>query len=620
MATTPTTPDGPVTILGISALYHDAAAALVVDGEIVAASQQERFSRTKHDPAMPIDAIADCLAEGAVPTDGITAVAYYDKPLTTFVRVLKSFIAAGPKGVRTFPRAMSEWSKHKLWTSLEIERCIRSLGYAMPEQLLYAEHHISHAAAAFYPSPFERAAILTMDGVGEWATTSIGVGRGRTVSLIQEQRFPDSLGLLYSAFTAYCGFHVNSGEYKLMGLAPYGEPRYVDRILGELVELTDDGALRMDLRYFDFLAGRRMTNARFDALFEGPARDPESPITQRECDLARSIQEVVERAVLAMARTARATTGESDLVLAGGVALNCVATGKLRAAGVFDDVWVQPAAGDAGSALGCALWAHHQVLEHPRTPIRPDAMQGTYLGPSFAGDDIARDLALQDRPFERIEDPLARADRIAGLLADGKVVAVLQGRMEFGPRALGNRSILADARDPEAQRTLNLRVKQREGFRPFAPAVAAEHAEAWFDLPGPSPYMTFVAPVAADRLVATPPAGEGGVATMADRLAQVRSEIPAVTHLDGSARVQTVDAEQAPAFHRILDAFHRRTGCPVLVNTSFNIRGEPIVATPQDAYRCFMSTDLDVLVLEDCILHRADQPPWEGEVVEVALD
>ncbi|MEZ5179380.1 MAG: carbamoyltransferase [Acidimicrobiales bacterium] len=606
--------DERVAILGISALYHDAAAALVVDGEIVAAAQQERFSRVKHDPAFPLDAIRYCLDEGGIAPDGLTAVAYYDKPLTTFVRVLKSFVAAGPRGIRTFPKAMTEWTTRKLWTSLEIERGIRSLGWEMPKDLYYAEHHVSHAAAAFFPSPFERAAVVTMDGVGEWATSSIGVGRGRTVELLREQRFPDSLGLLYSAFTYHCGFQVNSGEYKLMGLAPYGEPRYVDRILDDLVDLAPDGAMRMDLRYFDYLAGRRMTNDRFAALFDGPAREPETPITQRECDLARSIQEVVEQAVLATARTARELTGESDLVLAGGVALNCVANGRLRREGIFDRIWVQPAAGDAGSALGCALWAYHHVLEHPRTPQEPDAMSGTYLGPGFDGDAIAAELVANERPFERITDPEARADRIAELLADGKVVAVLQGRMEFGPRALGHRSILADARNAETQRTLNLRVKKREGFRPFAPAVLAEHAAEWFDVDGTSPYMTFVAPVAADRLVDPEGPGVGSGAVLTEVVAQVRSQIPAVTHVDNSARLQTVDRDQAPAFHRILEAFHRRTGCPVLVNTSFNVRGEPIVATPEDAYRCFMTTDLDHLVLEDCILTRTEQPVWTGPI------
>ncbi len=611
---------GPVRILGISALYHDAAAALIVDGEIVAAAQQERFSRLKHDPAFPIDAIGYCLAEGDVPPDGLTAVAYYDQPLASFTRIIRSFVAAGPKGIRTFPRAMSEWSTRKLWTSLEIDRGIRSLGFN-PPPLHYADHHVSHAAAAFFPSPFERAAIVTMDGVGEWATSTIAVGRGRTIELLREQRFPDSLGLLYSAFTAHCGFRVNSGEYKLMGLAPYGEPTYVDRILGDLIEMADDGTIRMDLRYFDFLAGRRMTNRRFDDLFDGPARAPEAPITRRELDLARSIQSVVEDVVLRTAETARAITGESNLTLAGGVALNCVANGRLAREGPFDEIWVQPAAGDAGSAVGCALWVHHQVLKNPRTTRADDAMAGAYLGPGFDPDLIAADLSAAGRPFTRIPDEGQRAAKVAELLDAGQVVAVFQGRMEFGPRALGHRSILADPRDRRVQRNLNLRVKRREGFRPFAPAVLAEYATDWFDLAGPSPYMTIVSPVAA-RLLVEPEevldARDGD--RPEDVAAQARSEIPAVTHVDGSARVQTVDADRSPRFHRILQAFHERTGCPVLVNTLFNVRGEPIVATPEDAYRCFATTDIDWLVLEDCLLERQAQPAWDGPVVDSAPD
>ncbi len=612
---------GPVHVLGVSALYHDSAAALITDGRVVAAAQQERFSRRKHDSSFPVDAIDYVLRAGGVGTDDLTAVAYYDKPLTSFVRVLKSYVAAGPRGIRTFPRAMAEWSNRKLWTSLEIERGVRSLGYRMPRDLFYAEHHVSHAAAAFFPSPFDRAAIVTMDGVGEWATSSIGIGRGRTVELLREQHFPHSLGLVYSAFTAHCGFRVNSGEYKLMGLAPYGEPTYVDRILERLLELDDDGSIRVDLGYFDYLAGHRMTNRRFEDLFDGPARDLEAPITARECDLARSIQEVVEHAVLATARTARELTGEDQVVLAGGVALNCVANGRLQREGPFEQIWVQPAAGDAGSALGCALWAYHQVLENPRRPQASDAMSGTYLGPDIDTDAVAAELMATGRPFERLADPAGRADRVAELLADGQVVALCQGRMEFGPRALGNRSILADARDPDVQRTLNLRVKLREGFRPFAPAVLEEHAAEWFDLVEPSPYMTVVSPVSAERMIDgpdRPPLGHGVAIT--EIASQARSEIPAVTHVDGSARVQTVDRERAPAFHDILTAFHRATGCPVLVNTSFNVRGEPIVATAEDAYRCFVTTDIDWLLLGDCLLERSQQPPWTGPTVERELD
>lgn len=618
----PTSPPGkrggqPTAVLGISALYHDAAAALVVDGDVVAAAQQERFSRVKHDAAFPVDAIAACLESGGIADGTLDAVAYYDKPLTTFHRILRSSMAAGPRAVPSFARAMQEWSRHKLWTSLKIERGLAELGQGMPPEVLYAEHHVSHAAAAFFPSPFERAAILTMDGVGEWTTSSIGVGRRHEVKLLREQRFPDSLGLLYSAFTHHCGFRVNSGEYKLMGLAPYGRPVYRQRILSELVDLADDGSFQLDMGAFGFLSGQRMTTERFDQLFDGPARRPDAPITERECDLASSIQGVVEEVVLRTARTARVLTGERNLVLAGGVAQNCVANGKLRDAGVFDKVWVQPAAGDAGSALGCALWAYHQVLGHDRVVRLPDGMAGAFLGPAFDGDKIAQQLTDLGRPFERIPDPEARADRIAAHLEEGQVVAILQGRMEFGPRALGNRSILADPRDPGMQRTLNLRVKRRESFRPFAPAVLAEHAAAWFDVDAPSPYMTFVAPVAAHRRF-DPPASDG--ADLSARIGEVRSEIPAVTHVDGTARVQTVDAEQAPALHQILVAFHARTGCPVLVNTSFNLRGEPIVATPEDAYRTFMSTDIDILMIEDCLLRREVQPPWTGPAVDPQLD
>ncbi|MFN8050287.1 MAG: carbamoyltransferase [Acidimicrobiales bacterium] len=603
------------TVLGISALYHDSAAAVVRDGRVVAAAQQERFSRIKHDAAFPVDAIRSCLESAEVAVDGLDAVAYYDKPLTTFTRVLSSYVAAGPRGITTFPKAIREWGTRKLWTSFEIERGIRSLGYRMPDDLLYAEHHVSHAAAAFFPSPFERAAILTMDGVGEWTTSSIGVGRGRTVEVLREQHFPDSLGLLYSAFTSYCGFRVNSGEYKLMGLAPYGEPRYVDRILDHVAHLEDDGALRLDLRYFDFLTGRRMVSSRFEELFGGPAREPEGDLDQRVCDLARSVQEVAERVVLAAATTAKELTGERDLVLAGGVALNCVANGRLRDTGLFDRIWVQPAANDAGSALGCALWATHEVFEQSRTP-QDNAMSGSLLGPRFAPDVVADGLEAAGRPFERIPDPAERARRVAGLLADGDVVAVFQGRMEFGPRALGNRSILADPRDPSMQRTLNLRIKQRESFRPFAPAVLADHAADWFGLAEASPYMTFVAPVAAEhaRTEEHSAAEEQTDEWLAplERLATVQSDIPAVTHVDLSARVQTVDETTAPDLFPILQAFHGATGCPVLVNTSFNLRGEPIVCTPEDAYRTFMNCDLDHLLIEDCLLHKADQPVWEG--------
>ncbi|MCB0963625.1 MAG: carbamoyltransferase [Acidimicrobiales bacterium] len=611
-------------ILGVSALYHDAAAALVVDGEIVAAAQEERFTRLKNDPALPVEAIGSCLAQGDVPPDGIDLVAYYEKPLTSFVRVLKTFTAVGPRGFRTFPRAMDEALRNKLWASYEIDKALRSLGYERPGKTVYAEHHVSHAAAAFYPSPFDSACILTFDGVGEWATSSIGVGRGRRIDLQAEMRFPHSIGLLYSAFTYAAGFKVNSGEYKLMGLAPFGEPTYRDRILEELIDLRDDGSFTVDLDYFDYLAGRRMTNERFDALLDGPPREPEAPITRRDCDLARSIQDVIEEIVLRMARHGHELTGETRAVLGGGVALNCVANGRLLREGPFDDIWVQPAAGDAGSALGAALWAWHEVQEEPRpSPEGRDAMAGGFLGPPPSAEPVAPALTAAGRPFERLADPEARAARVAGLLAEGAVVGVCTGRMEFGPRALGHRSILADARSEDMQRRLNLKIKNRESFRPFAPVVLEGRAADWFELDRPSPYMSIVAPVRDAGTSATEPQDGGDPAEVVDlssRLAAVRSPIPAVTHVDGSARIQTVDVDRNPELHRLLEAFDGLTGCPVLVNTSFNVRGEPIVASAEDAYRCFMTTDMDWLLVDDCLLDKGQQPPWEGGEVPTVDD
>lgn len=620
-------------VLGVSGFYHDAAAALVRDGVVIAAAQEERFTRRKHDPSLPVHAIEYCLREGDVPERGLDAVVFYEKPLISFVRVLRTYASIGPAGFRSVHRAIPEWARRKLWVPYEIHRALQRMGFNTPEPILLAEHHISHAAAAFYPSPFASAAVLTFDGVGEWATSSIGRGAGASVELLRELRFPDSLGLLYSAFTYQAGFRVNSGEYKLMGLAPYGEPRYRDRILDELIDLAEDGSFRTDLSYFDYLAGIRMTNRRFDLLFDGSPRAPEAPITRRECDLARSVQEVVEEVVLRMARHAHELTGERRAVLGGGVALNCVANGRLLREGPFDELWVQPAAGDAGSAVGCALWAWHEVMGNPRTVVAgQDGMAGCYLGPSFDPDQIASELVAAGRPFERITDAGERAERIAELVDEGAVVGLFQGRMEFGPRALGHRSIIADPRDPAMQRQLNLRIKNRESFRPFAPAVLAEHASDWFELDAESPYMLLVTPVHPDRLSQPVPATgpdedsldheprpEDRIDVIA-RLAAQRSEIPAVTHIDGSARVQTVDAVRSPAFHRILTAFHERTGCPVLVNTSFNVRGEPIVCTPEEAYRCLMTTDIDVLVLEDCVLRREEQPEWSGTEAPIELD
>lgn len=612
-------------ILGVSALYHDSAAALISNGRIVAAAQEERFTRLKNDASIPVNAIKFCLERGGVGPNEIDMVAYYEKPLNSFVRVLKTYTAIGPRGLRTFPKAMDEALRRKLWASYEIDKALKKLGYSIPTKTVFAEHHLSHAAAAFYPSPFDRACILTFDGVGEWATSSIGVGRGRHLDLTKEMRFPDSIGLLYSAFTYSAGFRVNSGEYKLMGLAPYGEPTYTDRILENLVHLRDDGSFTMDQRYFAYLAGRKMTNSRFDSLFDGPPRDPESPITRRECDLARSIQDVTEEIVLRMARHAHEVTGESNAVLGGGVALNCVANGRILREGPFDNIWVQPAAGDAGSALGCALWAWHEVCEKDRPKVEGrDSMQGSTLGPlPFAGD-LPADLDAKGRPYEQITDSEVRAKRLAQLLADGAVVGVCRGRMEFGPRALGARSILADPRSGSMQQKLNLKIKNRESFRPFAPIVREEDVSDWFELDRPSPFMSIVAPVRGAALQKRPDDADhrdpAQVVDLSKWLGAVDSPIPAVTHVDGSARIQTVDSERHPQLHRLLSAFDELTGCPVLVNTSFNVRGEPIVADAEDAYRCFMTTDMDWLLIDDCLLSKAEQPEWTGPAPVLVAD
>ena len=597
-------------ILGISAFYHDAAAALVVDGETVAAVQQERYSRVKNDPELPVDAIRSCLEAGGVAPDGVDAVVYYEKPLASFVRVLKTFTAAGPRGFHSFPTAMDQMLRTKLWASYEIERALGTLGYERPKQVLYAEHHASHAAAAFYPSPFESACVLTFDGVGEWATSSIGVGRGRRIDLLQEMRFPHSIGLLYSAFTRSAGFKVNSGEYKLMGLAPYGEPTLRDRILEDVIDLRDDGSFTADLSYFDYVAGRQMTNRRFDELVGGPPRDPDDPLEQRHCDLAASIQAVIEEVVLRVARHAHDLTGDSRVVLGGGVALNCVANGRLLREGPFDEVWVPPNPGDAGSALGCALWAWHDVLGNERrTTDRVTPPEVSAFGPSFPGDAIAAELTEAGRPFTRLTDPDERARTVAELLAAGSTIGVLSGPLEFGPRALGHRSILADPRSAAVARSINARTKKRESFRPFAPAVLADRASEWFDFDGSSPFMSFVAQVRGADVAA---ARASRSDDLVERLALVESPLPAITHIDGSARLQTVTTDGSPELHRLLTAFDELTGCPVLLNTSFNVRGEPIVATPEDAYRCFVTTELDYLLLEDCLLAQSDQPPWES--------
>jgi len=612
-------------ILGISAYYHDSAAALVVDGRIVAAAQEERFTRRKHDAGFPAHAARYCLEAGGLRLDELDAVVFYDKPLLKFERLLETYLANVPRGFRSFVAAMPVWLKEKLFLKTELRTRLAALDPAarpaprLPP-LLFSEHHLSHAASAFYPSPFESAAVLCLDGVGEWATSSAWLGAGTRLQPLWEQHFPHSLGLLYSAFTSYTGFRVNSGEYKLMGLAPYGEPRYVDRILGRLVDLKPDGTFRLDMRYFDYATGLRMTSARFHELFGGPPRAPDGPIEQRTMDLAASIQQVTDEIVLRLARTLRRETGQRQLCLAGGVALNCVANGRvLREAG-YEDLWIQPAAGDAGGALGAALVAWHAQDGQGRSVAADasgqgnasgecDAMAGAYLGPGWSDDELEQFLRREGLPYERLQ-PAALATRVAQRLADGAVVGWLQGRMEFGPRALGHRSILADPRSPAMQRDLNLRIKFRESFRPFAPSVPVERAGEFFELDRPSPYMLLVAPLR-DRPGAEPtaPPDDGTAAPQGlARLQAVRSRLPAVTHVDYSARIQTVDRRVNPRFHALLTAFGELTGIPVLVNTSFNVRGEPIVCTPEDAWRCFVATAMDDLVLGTCLLHRDRQP------------
>jgi len=592
------------TILGISAYYHDSAACLLRDGEIVAAAQEERFTRVKHDARFPEHAVRACLREGGIGVEGLDCVAFYDKPFLKFDRILETHLAIAPRGLLPFVQAIPPWLGEKLWMPDLISK---ALGYH--GAIVFPEHHESHAASAFFPSPFSRAAFLTMDGVGEWATSSWGVGQGNRVELMAELRFPHSLGLLYSAFTYHAGFKVNSGEYKLMGLAPYGEPRYVQAIREHLLDLKEDGSFRMNLAYFDYVGGLRMTSPAFDRLFGGPPREPETALTQREMDLARSIQDVTEDIVLRMARHVRQQTGERDLCLAGGVALNCVANGKLLRAGIFDRLWIQPAAGDAGGSLGAAYVAHHHHLGAPARPkAGRDTLRGALLGPAHDDPAIAAFLERQGARGERLEER-ALLDAVAGLLAEGKVVGWFQGRMEFGPRALGNRSILGDPRAPQMQKRMNLAIKFREGFRPFAPAVLAERAAEWFEIDVESPYMLLVAEV--KRARQRPMSEEQQRLWGIDRLNVSRSDIPAVTHVDYSARLQTVHRDDNPRFHALLSAFEARTGCPVLVNTSFNVRGEPIVESPADAYTCFMRTGMEVLVLGNVLLRKEAQPPFE---------
>ena len=596
-------------ILGLSAYYHDAAAALVVDGRIEHAAQEERFTRKKHDSAFPHGAVRSCLeASGIRPAD-IDVVAFYDKPFLKFERLLETYLAFAPRGFASFRRALPLWLKEKLFQKSLLVKELKTVAPAVDweSKLLFSEHHLSHAASAFFPSPFERAAVLTMDGVGEWTTTSLALGNGNGLEVIREIHFPHSLGLLYSAFTYYTGFKVNSGEYKVMGLAPYGEPRYADLIRQKLVDIKQDGSFRLDLDYFDYCTGLTMTNARFDALFGGPPRRPEAPLTQRDMDLAASVQAVTEEIVLKLAHAIGRETGERNLCLAGGVALNCVANGKLQRQGWFDALWLQPAAGDAGGAIGAALVAAHLYKQEPRAAhATGDGMQGSYLGPAYSQDEIERRLKAVGAVFESVDDA-ALIDRAAHALADGKALGWHQGRMEFGPRALGCRSILGDARSPTMQKLLNLKVKYRESFRPFAPSVLREDAGDWFDLDTDSPYMQLVADVSAKHRIAMTREQQSlfGI----DRLNVPRSSIPAVTHVDYSARVQTVHRETNPRYHALLERFKVLTGCPVVVNTSFNVRGEPIACTPEDAFRCFMGTDIDVLAVGNCLLRKEDQDP-----------
>ena len=589
-------------ILGISAYYHDSAAALLKDGAIVAAAQEERFSRKKNDERFPHHAVAFCLEQAGLSAADLDAVVFYDKPIIKFARLLESYLAVAPGGWLTFPRVVPPWLGEKLNLSGTIRHEMPGLDSATP--ILFTEHHQSHAASAFFPSPFEEAAILTVDGVGEWATTTIGYGKGNEVEIVKELRFPHSLGLLYSAFTAYCGFRINSGEYKLMGLAPYGNPRYVQPIYDHLVDVKEDGSLRLNLEYFHFLRGLKMTNDRFDALFGGPRRLPETPIEERHMDLARSIQVVTEEIMLKLARHARDVTGKENLCLAGGVALNCVANGRILREKVFDNLWIQPAAGDAGGALGAALAVWHMHKEHPqpRAVMEPDSMQGAFLGPEFSDEAIEAVLKEHKAVYSRMETSELRG-AIVNHLENGKIVARFHGRMEYGPRALGHRSILGDPRSPEMQSILNLKVKFRESFRPFAPAILEDRVNEIFDLETASPYMLIVAPVQTGQRLDVEPGATG-----LERLKQQRSTLPAITHVDFSARVQTVNARQNPDFHAILKRFEEQTGCPVLVNTSFNVRGEPVVCSPDDAYRCFVNTEIDYLAIGNFLLERAAQP------------
>lgn len=608
-------------ILGISAFYHDSAAAVVIDGEITAAAQEERFTRLKHDYRFPTHAVRFCLEQSGLGPNDLDYVVFYDKPLVKFERLLETYLAYAPAGFRSFRQAIPLWLKTKLHLPREMDRELAALGFPADKRRKYVftDHHESHAASAFFPSPFEEAAIITLDGVGEWSTSCWGVGKGNRIRLEREIRFPHSLGLLYSAFTYYTGFKVNSGEYKLMGLAPYGRPIYKDRILEHLIDLKEDGSYRLDMKYFNYCQGLTMTNRRFDQLFDGPPRQPESKVTQKEMDLAASVQAVTEDVMLRTARHVHEETGLTNLVLAGGVALNCVGNGKILREGPFENLWIQPAAGDAGGALGAALFVWYQLLDRPRTVQSPDSQKGSFLGPSFSDDEIAEVLDREKAVYTTCATEEDMCDQVASLLASEKVVGWFQGRMEFGPRALGGRSILGDARSEKMQSVMNLKIKFRESFRPFAPIVLRDKVHEYFEMrPNEdSPYMLLVAPVREEIRTPLPPDYEKSWGI--EKLNYKRSSLPAITHVDYSARVQTVDEVRAPLLTKLMRRFYERTGCPVLVNTSFNVRSEPIVCTPMDAYRCFLATDMDVLVMGRQILLKEDQKPLDAKQREAHL-
>ncbi len=592
-------------ILGISAYYHDSAAAIIRDGEIIAAAQEERFTRIKHDDAFPINAAKYCLKEAGCEANDLKSVVFYDKPWAKFDRILENYFSVAPQGFSSFLMAIPTWLGNKIWTAKNIDR---ALGYS--GELLFCRHHESHAASAFYPSPFEESAVLTLDGVGEWHSTTWGVGQAQRLELHSKIDYPHSIGLLYSAMTYYTGFKVNSGEYKVMGLAPYGEPKYTQAILDNIIDLKEDGSYRLNMEYFDFHRGLKMTSSAFDQLFGGPPRQSESEITQKEMDLARSIQEVVNLVLLKMAAHIRKASGQRQLCLAGGVALNCVANGELQRKGIFDDIWIQPAAGDAGGALGAALHAWHQIYDKPRPKQAKDRQKGSLLGPAFDKKSIDSQLkAHNTKGTHHREDKIF--DEICELLVQEKVIGLFQGRMEFGPRALGGRSIIGDPRSKKMQSIMNLKIKYRESFRPFAPSILLDQVSHYFETKNSSPYMLLVHPVHPERRITMSEEQEQlfGV----DKLLLPRSDIPAITHVDYSARIQTVEASQSPYYEKLIKAFFKKTGCPLVVNTSFNVRGEPIVATPLDAYRCFMRTEMDALVIENELFLKEDQPPWKND-------